>query len=288
LPVVKHEQTMKKLKRLLEDGYGQGEGNNYKPFIDVIRVPSKGRVSRIKGWKGRVHHFLSDSETRYFYLLEYGYFEKGGILDIREHYPLIEGMDEVMQTLDKQLIKRLFNQKNGEPFVLTTSFLVTSVNDNGEVSEFARSIKDYRQLENDQVVERFEIMNRYWKHRGIDYGIITNREIPLVPVKNIEFIHSSYHLGEYGLKEEDQMIYRDYLLKLIADSQDSTVKEVVNQFDDQLNTENGTGLLIYKHLLARKIVKIDMNKPIDLEQLCSEITIVDRGEDTDAFYQHVN
>lgn len=289
MPVLKHEQTAKKLAKLLEQGYGQGEGKDYKPFLDVIRVPSKGRVSRIKGWKtGRVHHFLSDSETRYFYLLEYGELEGYKILDIREHWPLIEGVDDVMQTLDEQLIKRLFNQKSGEPMVLTTTFLITLENVNKEISYYARSIKDYRQLENSQTIERFEIMNRYWEQRGIDYGIITNREIPIVPAKNIEFIHSSYHLDEYGFEKEEQIIYRDYLLKLIAEFQDSTIKEVVIQFDNQLNAESGTGLLIYKHLLAKKLVKINMNKPIDLEQPCSEIIILDRGGDIDAFYQHVD
>src|SRR5690606_24710997 len=179
------------------------------------------------------------------------------VLDIREHYPLIEGIDEVIPNLDEKLIKRLFNQKSGEPMVLTTTFLITLQNADGDISYYARSIKDYRQLENSQVIERFEIMNRYWNNRGIDYGIVTNREIPIVPAKNIEFIHTSYHLDEYGFKKEEQIIYRDYLLKLIADSQDRTIKEVVNQFDNQLNTESGTGLLIYKHLLARKLVKIN-------------------------------
>jgi hypothetical protein len=289
MPVLKHEQTAKKLATSLEQGYGQGEAKDYKPFLDVIRVPSKGRVSRIKGWKtNRVHHFLSDSETRYFYLLEYGEFEGFQILDIREHYPLIEGMNELLPTLDEQLIKRLFNQKSGEPMVLVTTFLITLKNAKGEISYYARSVKDYRQLENSQIIERFEVMNRYWNFRGIDYGIITNKEIPIVPAKNIEFIHSSYHLDEYGLREEDQVIYREYLLNLITKFQDSTIKEVIHQFDSQLNTENGTGLLLYKHLLARKMLKVDMSKPIDLEQPCSEITIVDRGEDIDAFYQHVN
>lgn len=289
MPVLKHEQTAKKLAKLLEQGYGQGEGKDYKPIIDVIRVSSKGRVSRIKGWRtGRIHHFLSDSETRYYYLLEYGEIEGYKVLDIREHYPLIEGIDEVIPNLDEKLIKRLFNQKSGEPMVLTTTFLITLQNADGDISYYARSIKDYRQLENSQVIERFEIMNRYWEQRGIDYGIITNREIPIVPAKNIEFIHSSYHLDEYGFGKEEQIIYRDYMLKLIAEFQDSTIKEVVTQFDNQLNAENGTGLLIYKHLLARKMVKINMNKPIDLEQPCSEIIIVDRGGDIDAFYQHVD
>lgn len=205
MPVLKHEQTAKKLAKLLEQGYGQGEGKDYKPIIDVIRVSSKGRVSRIKGWRtGRIHHFLSDSETRYYYLLEYGEIEGYKVLDIREHYPLIEGIDEVIPNLDEKLIKRLFNQKSGEPMVLTTTFLITLQNADGDISYYARSIKDYRQLENSQVIERFEIMNRYWEQRGIDYGIITNREIPIVPAKNIEFIHSSYHLDEYGLGKKNR------------------------------------------------------------------------------------
>lgn len=289
MPVLKQEQTAKKLATLLEQGYGQGKGKNYKPFLDVIRVPSKGRVSRIKGWKtNRVHHFLTDTETRYFYLIEYGEFEGFRILDIREHFPLIEGMDEILPTLDEQLIKRLFNQKSGEPMVLVTTFLITLQNADGDISYYARSVKDYRQLENSQVIERFEVMNRYWNYRGIDYGIITNKEIPIVPAKNIEFIHSAYHLDEYAIKGEEQLLYKDYLLKLIANFQDSPVKEVVIRFDNQLNTEDGTGLLIYKHLLARKMLKVNMNKPIDLEQPCSEITIVHREEDSDAFYQHVD
>lgn len=289
MPVVKQEQTMDKISRLLDKGYGKGKLKDYKPFIDVIRVPSKGRVSRVKGWKTeRVHHFFSDIETRYYYLLEYGELEGYKIVDIREHFPLIEGLSEVLPFLDQQLIKRLFNQNSGEPMVLTTTFLITLENADGDISYYARSVKDYRQLENGQTIERFEIMNRYWKHRGIDYGIITNREIPIVPAKNIEYIHSSYNLDEYGINEEELNIYKDYLLKLIADFQNSTAKEVVTQFDNQLEAENGTGLLIYKHLLARKVLKVNMNKPIDLEQLCSEITIVDKGEDSDAFYQHVN
>lgn len=289
MPVLKHEQTAEKLAKLVEKGYGQGEGIDYKPFLDVIRVPSKGRVSRVKGWKtNRVHHFLTDSETRYFYLLEYGGFEGFQIIDVREHYPLIEGMNDILPTLDKQLIKRVFNQKSGEPMVLVTTFLITLQNADGDISYYARSVKDYRQLENSQVIERFEVMNRYWKYRGIDYGIITNKEIPIVPAKNIEFIHSAYHLDEYGIKDEEQVIYIDYMLKLIANYQDSPVKDVAIQFNNDLNTEDGTGLLIYKHLLARKIVKINMNKPINLDLPCSEVTFVDKGEGIGAFYQHVD
>ena len=74
-----------KLNKWIQEGRGQGEGKEYKPWLTVQDFPSKGRVSRIFGWKTkRTHHFFTDTETRYFYLCEW----EDDVLDIREHYPL--------------------------------------------------------------------------------------------------------------------------------------------------------------------------------------------------------
>lgn len=285
LPVNKGNYSIEKISKLLEQGYGKGEGKDYKPYIDVIKVASKGRASRVKGWKtNRVHHFLSDSETRFFYLMEY----QDSVVDIREHYPLIDNMEELISVLDGQLIKRLFNQKTGDPLVLTTSFLISEKNSSGEIQYFARSIKDYRQLENIQAIERFEVMRRYWELKGIDYGIVTNKEIPVVLAKNIEYIHSSYHLEEYGMGLKDQLFFEDYLLNTIRDFQNKSIKESLFHFDEKLGFEDGTGLLIFKHLLARKIVEVDMNKAINLEQPCSTVNVLVQEEGLDAFYKHAD
>lgn len=285
LPVNKSNQTIERLNKLLAQGYGKGEGKEYKPYIDVIRVASKGRVSRVKGWKtNRVHHFLSDSETRFFYLMEY----QDSVVDIREHYPLIDNIDELFSVLDDQLIKRLFNQKTGDPLILTTSFLITQRKSSGEIQYYARSIKDYRQLENTQAIERFEVMRRYWELKGIDYGIITNKEIPVVVAKNIEYVHSCFHLDAYGIEEKEQLFYKDFLINLLGNFKSKSIKEVLIQFDNQLELEGGTGLLIFKYLLARKAVNIDMNKLIDLEQPCLAINILDHEEGLDAFIKHAD
>ncbi len=53
-----------KLVRFTKEGRGQGTGGNYKPWLTIQDVPSRGRAARPTGWKtGRVHHFLSDIET---------------------------------------------------------------------------------------------------------------------------------------------------------------------------------------------------------------------------------
>ncbi|WP_368901895.1 TnsA endonuclease C-terminal domain-containing protein [Oceanobacillus oncorhynchi] len=285
MPVNKGDYTTEKINKLIQQGYGKGEGEKYKPYIDVIRVASKGRASRVKGWKtNRVHHFLSDSETRFFYLMEYD----SSVIDIREHYPLIDNVEKLYSNLDDKLIKRLFNQKSGEPFVLTTSFLITKKAPDGSIQNYARSIKDYRQLEQTQVIERFEVMRRYWELNGIDYGIITNKEIPVTLAKNIEYIHSSFHLEEYGISESNQLLYADYLLKLLRDYQGKPIKEVLSIYDNNMDLEDGMGLLIFKHLLARQVIKINMNRPINIDQLCSTINILDYEEGLDAYIKHTD
>ena len=68
----KQDWTKAKFERYLKEGRGQGSGKDYKPWITIQDFPSKGRVSRTPGWRSdRVHHFMSDCELRYFYLLEW-------------------------------------------------------------------------------------------------------------------------------------------------------------------------------------------------------------------------
>ncbi|MCH1627215.1 TnsA endonuclease C-terminal domain-containing protein [Ferdinandcohnia quinoae] len=289
MPVLKHEQTTKKIAKLINEGYGQGEKENYKPFINTIRVSSSGRVSRVKGWiTNRVHEFLSDSETRLFYIYEF--LGSGKFLDIKEHYPLIEGMDKIVPNLDTELIKRLTNQKTGEPIILTTTFLLSEQTDNGDIRYFARSVKDYRQLENKQVIERYQIMQEYWNRKNVDYGIVTNKEIPLVLAKNIEFIHPFYNLEEYGIEDEMQSFLKERLVDMIGNGEDKPISEILTSFDDEFNLEQGTAIAIYKHMIARKIVGVDMNKTISFKYPCHTVKILSENEvyRYDTYYKHAN
>lgn len=289
MPVLKHEQTTKKIAKLINEGYGQGEKENYKPFINTIRVSSSGRVSRVKGWiTNRVHEFLSDSETRLFYIYEF--LGSGKFLDIKEHYPLIEGMDKIVPNLDTELIKRLTNQKTGEPIILTTTFLLSEQTDNGDIRYFARSVKDYRQLENKQVIELYQIMQEYWNSKNVDYGIVTNKEIPLVLAKNIEFIHPFYNLEEYGIEDEMQSFLKERLVDMIGNGEDKPISEILTSFDDEFNLEQGTAIAIYKHMIARKIVGVDMNKTISFKYPCHTVKILSKNEvyRYDTYYKHAN
>lgn len=79
-------ETFKDYSRALKGKYGLGEGKNYKPWLRVQDVKSKGIRSQIYGRKTqRIHHLLSSIESQLFYLNEFS----DSVIDIREQFPLL-------------------------------------------------------------------------------------------------------------------------------------------------------------------------------------------------------
>lgn len=73
--------TWRRYHKLLNEGRGQGTLSEYKPWITIHDLASRGVVSRVSGQKtGRIHHFLSKNETSFFYILD----ASDRVLDIRE------------------------------------------------------------------------------------------------------------------------------------------------------------------------------------------------------------
>jgi hypothetical protein len=74
------------IKEHIRQGFGQGRGADYKPWLGVRDVPSTGVSSRVKGWTtSRVHEFFSQNELHYFYLLDWSMV----VSDIRSSVPVI-------------------------------------------------------------------------------------------------------------------------------------------------------------------------------------------------------
>lgn len=248
-----------KLEKYLKEGRGQGEGRGYKPWLTIHDFPSMGRCSRLLGWKsGRVHQLFSDIETRFFYLLEW----EDSVVDIRECFPLLDLEDELIDVDDLRL--DIFKDKeSGEPYVLTTSFLIT-LNENGKLRYIARSVKLASELDKKISIERYEILRRYWNSKGIDWGIVTEKEIPSIKAKNIEWVHSSlYSTEERGFCQNDIIELEDLLLDSIFNS-DQVIRLVMSRFDKDYSLENGSALFLFKHMIATKKIIVDMDKEIDL------------------------
>ncbi len=255
-----------KIQRYIKDGRGQGQGSTYKPWLDIHDFPSKGRVSRCKGWKtNRVHQFMSDNETRYFYLLDWS----DKVIDIREQYPILD-RNEVMKIAERKGIRYPIDSGTSTPIVLTTDFMIT-IKENGRTHDVARTVKNATDLDNPRVLEKLEIERCYWKDRGIDWGIITDQEINKGLALNIEWVHSSYKIED--VDDVDKLSLKTYipLLKNRLLSSSEIVQEVLNGLDSEYNVEPGLFLYLFKHLIATKQLKIaDFNTRINTNKLTTD------------------
>ena len=269
-----------KLNRWIKEGRGQGEGKEYKPWLTVQDFPSMGRVTRVFGWTTqRIHHFFSDTQLKYFYLLDWE--EK--VIDIREHYPLID-LEVVLNDTSDLRLDKFIDRKTKETYILTTTFLITLLNSDGQKSFAARSIKYASELSKKSTIEKLEIERRYWRAQGIDWGIVTNKDINDVRARNIEWVHSAMNSDDCnGLsKAEFDDLFDGILYRFIDNKQ--SIKNIIAGFEKDYSLDVGMGLLLFKRLVAEKRIVLDMDKPINLSQTGKSVyipEISDKGGNND-------
>ena len=271
----KIEWTEEKYKRFIKEGRGQGEGKDYKPWLTIHDFPSMGRATRIFGWKTqRIHHLFSDLQLRYFYLLDW----EDSVIDIREHYPLLDLQESICNGVNNE-IGDFVDRKTKVPYVLSTTFLITICNSNGQIQYVARSLKNASQLEKKTTLKRLEAERRYWESKNIDWGIVTNKDINVTRAKNIEWLHSMGNEGIYdGIIDSQYAELADGLLYRFIDSK-QPVRRILSKFEEDYGLDRGMGILLFKKLLIDKRVGVDMDKPIDLNILAESLILKHDGKE---------
>lgn len=248
----------RKIQKYIKDGRGTGSGKHYKPWLEIHDVPSQGRSSRIHGWKtDRLHHFLSDNERNFFYLLEWA----DNVIDIREQYPLLE-REMVQQIATDAGIEHPKDIETQTPLVITTDFVISVVVKN-KLFDFARTIKPSKELDNNRTIEKFEIERRYWMVKGVDWGIVTEKEMPKNFISNIESIHKTYWLEDESDIHKNHLAYIVDRLKSLVRQNDLSLTQIASMLDDEINVSGGTSLKVLKYLIARKEIIVDLTKPLD-------------------------
>lgn len=212
-----------------------------------------------------MHEFMSDNELRYFYLLDWA----DNVIDIREQYPLLD-IDRATSIAEELDIDYPTDKKSGTPFILTTDFFIT-VNMDGKEKHIARTIKPSEELNKSRVIEKYEIERKYWRSFDIDWGIVTEKDIPVEFSKNIEWVHSCLTLEDnLDLQKKDAFNLAE-ILKVKLHEVDIPIRELTTLMDKELKLTMGTSLFLFKYLIAKKDIKLDLNKRIDLNQSPSEV-----------------
>src|SRR4030067_3196716 len=113
--------TPKNVLSWIGRGDGQGEAQNYRPFLYVRDVPSSGRSAMVQGIiTGRTHHYLSDLEYFHHILAEY----EPTVEDIREQFALLpwEETQEIARSLG---IQHPVYPGTRTPIVMTSDIVLT-------------------------------------------------------------------------------------------------------------------------------------------------------------------
>jgi len=94
---------------------------------------------------------------------------------------------------------------------MTSDFRITVKAKNGTL-DIIRTIKPKDDLIDERIIQKFEIERRYWKSKGLDWGIVTELEINRVLARNLNDIRSYYDLynlngfQDISIKSQDILI----------------------------------------------------------------------------------
>ncbi|PFR23995.1 heteromeric transposase endonuclease subunit TnsA [Bacillus cereus] len=257
--------TWKKMKKWIDEGRGLGEGSEYLPWITVNDFPSNGIVSRELGLKTkRMHHFLFLDYSKH-------------VIDIREQYPLLD-LELAMEIAKEKKIKYPTDRRSNTPYVMSTDFIIT-INENHCEKIIARTVKPSNELGKKRVQEKFEIERCYWEQKNIDWGIITEQDIPLPLVNNLKRIRNANIVISYP-KLTKEMIH--LLEKFVVYLNKSTVclEHSLEAFTRENNLRNGTVLTFFNFLVFHHVIKINLQQDFKMHMLERDDFYVDK----EAFY----
>lgn len=140
---------------------------------------------------------------------------------------------------------------------MTTDFVLTIDGPIGKTYR-ARTIKPSVELAKPRTLQKFEIERRYWAERGIDWGIVTEREYCPVVADNLWrlYPHQKCELSPRVIQRIRDTLQPD-ILALRA-----PLTALTSASDAHNNLPPGTSLLAAYHLLATRRWDIDLSKPL--------------------------
>ncbi|MBC2455651.1 TnsA endonuclease N-terminal domain-containing protein [Clostridium beijerinckii] len=225
--------------------------------LKVTTFSSKGRVTRIYGYKTkRIHHLQSDNQLRTFLLLEWD----DRVKNIKENIEL-KDLEATIDNIENLRLDKFSNNENVELFQLHTNFLITVNKGEGE-ELIAISVKSLSELERKTAIEKMEIERRYWKAKGIKFYVITEKEIDKQLVDNIKWIREA--LIDKSIKNKPELAEKLYFF--LQKHVDKKLVNVFELFEVEEDIKEGTALFIFRYLLGIKEVSVDMKKSIDLNE----------------------
>lgn len=248
--------TAKVFQKWLKEGRGKGAGSAYKPWYTIHDVASRGVSHRIKSaWTtGRETHLFSNLERDWFFIFDWSPL----VVDIREQFPLLP-LQETQAIAAECGVDHPCERRTKEkhPIVLTSDFRLTLAGAHGRFDQI-RTVKYAHCLADQRVLEKFEIERRYWERRGLDWGLVTEQDVPPSLARNIELLHDRRTLADrLSLAPEQLYTVAQALTEKISYGK-LPLRKVTSACDAEFGLTKGATLTVAYYLLANRYWEIDM------------------------------
>lgn len=143
----------------------------------------------------RLIYLMSDLEKKVYYTLR----SRPDIVEIFEQYPLLP-LSETEELCIKYGIRHPRKQGSKYNNTMSTDFLILQKDEDGNVKFVACAVKPSSKLKNKRVKEKIFIEEKYWERCGIEFGVMTEKDVDSVYVKNVILCRSGYiGLGDRGV-----------------------------------------------------------------------------------------
>jgi hypothetical protein len=264
------------IERHIANGFGAGAGADYVPWLRVQDVPSMGRSWKIQGVKiDRIHHLLSDLERAYFLLCEFS----EDVVDIREQYPLLP-LDSTQAIASAIGVCYPRYKATSVPLVMTTDFLLTVKQPNGDFKSVARTIKYQQDLQGKdcaRTLEKLEVERRFWMSQGVDWSIVTEELFTPDLILNLAFLRKYAKLPRALM---DVSLHSEFIeiLESIKVCPWST-SESLRKIGNRLSIPYSEARDIFFNLIWRKIIRLNLSgAPLHLKSPLPDFSVVSPTE----------
>jgi hypothetical protein len=147
--------------------------------------------------------------------------------------------------------------------VLTTSFLLT-VRRGAEQKQIAHTVIYSADLDKPSFpLVTLEIQRRYWAARGVEWAMVTDRNIPAILAKNLNTIHKRRWIHEFvSLPPAELLEVAHELTGLVQEHADESLRKVALRCDETHILERGTCLNIAQYLIVTQRWRVDLRQTL--------------------------
>jgi len=244
------------IAKRIRQGLGSGQGRDYRPFIRVQDFSSRGVQTRVpSSVLGRTVHTHSYLERAFFLIKEF----TGRLLSYEEQLPMDRS---ITLGAAKQLgVRHPVYPTTGVPVVMTLDVLLKERDPSGRPIVSAWDIKPHSELGKRRVLEKLSLHKAYCAHFGIPHYIFTERSVPKVAIRNIDWLRLS--LQKAGEIESVPRLFTDHPVLMLdelaaGEFPRTSIRDYCLGYDHRRGLPRGTGLRVLKHLAWNRQVRINL------------------------------